>query len=504
VSETWAGSLHSACTDGACEDCLREWVACCPQGRVPCYAEGCVKFLPQKLTEHARQIKQGSCAPRACNLLLNRTQQLTSLEQARARPDAQTWEATLELAQLRTLAAHWQVEIIACCGPRQFVQSEHALFCSICSKNCPALLANACGHFACVDCWAHAAEKGLGQEQGTTLSCCEPECCAAISWGLIRGICTRTSEAIRAHIAGIDGAFAAADKAKRCEMCGEKCYTFRRNSPCGHTVCEECWVQWAENSISEASCRWKVKCCAAGCQSLIAPKLWNRLCTASPVLKDFTADAQKRKSELQSVARSGVDLSWTPSTSQAGPECVICRQPSWALLLNPCGHGACQSCWGIWAESQIPGCQAQRRDAGPCFAPECQVSVSTPLMRVLEAQSSPLLSFVSKPMVAQRRRLRSNPNFPAAVQVDCRQAGCWGLGYLGFDTVMCFICEHQWSPEDGGVPVPVDVNVEEVMGVKVKKCPKCNEYIEKNGGCDHMTCRCGYEFWWSTLAPYRP
>jgi len=81
--------------------------------------------------------------------------------------------------------------------------------------------------------------------------------------------------------------------------------------------------------------------------------------------------------------------------------------------------------------------------------------------------------------------------------------GCWGLGYLGFDTVMCFMCEEQWNPEEGGVPMPVDVDVEEVMGVKVKKCPKCSEYIEKNGGCDHMTCRCKYEFWWSTLAPYR-
>lgn len=36
-----------------------------------------------------------------------------------------------------------------------------------------------------------------------------------------------------------------------------------------------------------------------------------------------------------------------------------------------------------------------------------------------------------------------------------------------------------------------------------KQCPKCNIWIEKNGGCDHMTCRkCNYQFWWSTLEPY--
>ncbi|CAG8486042.1 10392_t:CDS:2 [Ambispora gerdemannii] len=38
-----------------------------------------------------------------------------------------------------------------------------------------------------------------------------------------------------------------------------------------------------------------------------------------------------------------------------------------------------------------------------------------------------------------------------------------------------------------------------------KKCPKCNANIEKNEGCDHMTCRaprCGYEFCWLCFADY--
>merc|ERR1712032_779320 len=89
----------------------------------------------------------------------------------------------------------------------------------------------------------------------------------------------------------------------------------------------------------------------------------------------------------------------------------------------------------------------------------------------------------------------SNQLFPAAMQVDCPQPLCVGLGYLGFDTVMCFMCEHQWNPEEPGEAVP-DVDVEEVMGLMVKRCPKCSQYIEKNGGCDHMKCRrrgCGYE-----------
>jgi len=40
----------------------------------------------------------------------------------------------------------------------------------------------------------------------------------------------------------------------------------------------------------------------------------------------------------------------------------------------------------------------------------------------------------------------------------------------------------------------------------IKRCPQCATGIEKNDGCDHMTCRkpvgCGHEFCWRCLAPY--
>ena len=33
---------------------------------------------------------------------------------------------------------------------------------------------------------------------------------------------------------------------------------------------------------------------------------------------------------------------------------------------------------------------------------------------------------------------------------------------------------------------------------KIKECPSCNIKIQKNGGCNHMTCPCGHEFEWET------
>merc|ERR1712216_493196 len=31
----------------------------------------------------------------------------------------------------------------------------------------------------------------------------------------------------------------------------------------------------------------------------------------------------------------------------------------------------------------------------------------------------------------------------------------------------------------------------------LKVCPRCRSQIEKNRGCNHMTCRCGHEFDWT-------
>mmetsp|Transcript_14611 Transcript_14611/g.25717 ORF Transcript_14611/g.25717 Transcript_14611/m.25717 type:complete len:253 (+) Transcript_14611:338-1096(+) len=38
---------------------------------------------------------------------------------------------------------------------------------------------------------------------------------------------------------------------------------------------------------------------------------------------------------------------------------------------------------------------------------------------------------------------------------------------------------------------------------RARKCPSCNAWIEKNEGCNHMTCKCGHEFLWCCGTKYR-
>mmetsp|Transcript_4901 Transcript_4901/g.14253 ORF Transcript_4901/g.14253 Transcript_4901/m.14253 type:complete len:261 (+) Transcript_4901:825-1607(+) len=241
-------------------------------------------------------------------------------------------------------------------------------------------------------------------------------------------------------------------------------------------------------------------CLAPDCRQPIITNIWRHLCKHSEIVRSLDNEF---RSEMRRLQSPGFDLEVTSSEWEPGPVCTMCREHCWALLVNPeCTHSACESCWAQWAEAQLPICIMTRHDVSKCLGLQCNADTAVALWEVAATQSKQLTAFQGRPLVSRRRRLRQNTLFPSAVQVNCPLPDCWGLGYLGFDTVMCFICENQWVPEEEGQR-PVDVDVEEIMGVMIKRCPKCREPIEKNGGCDHMTCHCRHEFWWSTLQPYR-
>jgi len=47
-----------------------------------------------------------------------------------------------------------------------------------------------------------------------------------------------------------------------------------------------------------------------------------------------------------------------------------------------------------------------------------------------------------------------------------------------------------------------DLSFKEWSDQNAKKCPKCGVPCEKDDGCDHVKCRCGFEFCWTCLADF--
>lgn len=194
-------------------------------------------------------------------------------------------------------------------------------------------------------------------------------------------------------------------------------------------------------------------------------------------------------------------LDFGPDPANGGPECSICCERFLALFANPaCGHAACEDCWATWAEAQVPRCRVEKQAALRCLGPRCREVAPEAIWLHSSTRNEEVRRL--ERLLAFRRRLKANRLYPPEVQVECPRQGCLGLAYQGHDKLMCFVCEHQWASDWVGEVSPQDTNLEVMVGEIMKKCPACNEYIIKNGGCDHMTCRCRHEFWWSTLLPY--
>jgi hypothetical protein len=48
-----------------------------------------------------------------------------------------------------------------------------------------------------------------------------------------------------------------------------------------------------------------------------------------------------------------------------------------------------------------------------------------------------------------------------------------------------------------------NIAAQQLMDTTTKKCPGCEARIEKDEGCDHMSCRCGFQFCWECLVDWR-
>jgi hypothetical protein len=80
------------------------------------------------------------------------------------------------------------------------------------------------------------------------------------------------------------------------------------------------------------------------------------------------------------------------------------------------------------------------------------------------------------------------------------------------DQIFCSLCKHQHSSylfpfcgsQQSSSPDASVIQWKSSNGGKCKKCPNCRHHIEKNGGCNHMTCSfCKHEFCWRCKSAYQ-
>ncbi|CAE7410479.1 ari-2 [Symbiodinium natans] len=403
---------------------------------------------------------------------------------------------------------------------------EEVTRCPLCGAAGPVYANRACGHGACEGCWLADLEDKLrwGRENAAMdIPCVHKGCSEGCfeTLGLFEsplleevGLFVREAKRKVQELSPWCARGPPAAAGPLCPECGRRSLALLHCS-CDLVACTSCWQGFVQQQL--ARCQesfqlnhlsplgwhpWRPGCsCQEDLLELLAPSL-------AALFAEHALRVQREKRELRRLAPYAVPRKVADGPA---PPCPICGEVCLALLHPPgCeeGHMACAACWAKWAEEQIESCRRGNHFPSRCLWPNCEANVRQEDRLWHLVKGSPQLTQLVADL-DRRHRLQQSHLYPPEVQVDCPQPLCVGLGYLGFDTVMCFICEHQWDAFTGVVEsAETEVPDEEVAeaavaGVRVKRCPNCHEYIEKNGGCDHMTCRCRHEFAWTTLKPWR-
>ncbi|KAH3760423.1 ubiquitin-protein ligase [Pelomyxa schiedti] len=168
----------------------------------------------------------------------------------------------------------------------------------------------------------------------------------------------------------------------------------------------------------------------------------------------------------------------------------------------PCAHIFCNECWAEYLRVKLFD-ENQGLNL-TCMAPKCKSAVTIEHVKVA---APGLIDKYSKCMV--RSLVEDNVYIKWCPSPGCSYAlrsslikSPLVLCKCGFK--MCFMCnEEAHFPANCAMlkkwleKCRDDSETYHWIQVNTKICPKCKSAIEKNGGCNHMTCRnCRHEFCW--------
>ena len=199
--------------------------------------------------------------------------------------------------------------------------------------------------------------------------------------------------------------------------------------------------------------------------------------------------------------------------------CLICESefnPDEAISLK-CDHKMCKDCYTEYIKTILltePNMILMTR----CPLKGCNLNLTRTIFRKCLTEKKYQMIFAKsliRNFISRNKNIKACPNprcnltirvpvaLPREIKCDC-----------GFN--FCFLCL-----EESHVPCECEMmklwreSIKEKgsgqdyiwMRENTKNCPKCGINIEKNQGCNHMTCRrelggCGHEFCWVCMGPW--
>ncbi|KAM0262499.1 hypothetical protein ACHAQJ_001753 [Trichoderma viride] len=234
---------------------------------------------------------------------------------------------------------------------------------------------------------------------------------------------------------------------------------------------------------------------------------WNK----ERLLEDYMDRPEK---VLEAAGLSSNSASQPKLQAVPGFVCDICCEDEDGLqtFAMKCGHRYCVDCYRHYLTQKI-------QDEGESARIQCP---SDGCGRILDSRSLDLLVTpeltVRYNELLNRTYVEDKDTFKWCPAPDCPNAIECGVKKKDLDkivpTVEC-LCGYRFCfgcPNPDHQPAPCDLvkrwlkkcaddsETANWISAHTKECPKCSSTIEKNGGCNHMTCRkCKYEFCWMCM-----
>lgn len=220
----------------------------------------------------------------------------------------------------------------------------------------------------------------------------------------------------------------------------------------------------------------------------------------------YYADPERTRAKA-GIAGLGV------SAAPTGPfECEVCFDevgPSEGFSLG-CKHTFCRTCWRDFFSVVVregPSCVFSR-----CMMNDCNEAVTEATVAAMARKEDAVVydqhvlrQFVH---IAKSMAWCPAPDCPNAfvsrgyvgdVVCECGMKFCFRCGSEAHQPVDCVMLE-KWLEKCNN-----ESETANWILANTKKCPKCSVRIEKNQGCNHMTCRnsgCRYEFCWICMGSW--
>ncbi|RCH80044.1 hypothetical protein CU098_002904, partial [Rhizopus stolonifer] len=217
------------------------------------------------------------------------------------------------------------------------------------------------------------------------------------------------------------------------------------------------------------------------------------------------------------IKQSGLSLSQQRQQQQQQENdfiCDICCDQVDQSIGLSCDHRFCQACYKQYVQQKIGEGESRRIE---CPESDCQLIVDQKTVELLmdAVGLKKYRELLNRTFVDDHDFLKWCPapdceyaiecavpstslvSFVPTVRCECQHRFCFGCTLNDHQPCICSLVS-KWLKKCAD-----DSETANWISANTKECGKCHSTIEKNGGCNHMTCRkCKHEFCWVCMGPW--